>query len=94
MVTAIERPVVCPHCGTALLGFQHTIREYERQIDRLKTRLKENRVHELVAHKRGQLFHRVTCKWAANVPKRSRVVFDSREEAINAGLRPCRACRS
>ena len=78
-----------------MLAFEHTIRRYERRIDKLRKQMKGHGVmNEFVAHKNGQLFHRATCKWAEKIPARSRVIFDSRVAAIMIGLKRCPACRS
>jgi hypothetical protein len=38
-------------------------------------------------------FHRSDCKWAHRISERNLEVFETREEAIAAGHRPCKECR-
>ncbi len=92
----MDKPLVCPHCGRALLALDHKLQRYETEIATLKERLAERkpRSRDLVAHRDGQLFHRATCKWARIVARSTRVRFASREEAIKAGLKPCSSCGS
>jgi hypothetical protein len=65
-------------------------------VANLRQRLRERqpRERDLVAHRDGELFHWATCKWARIVPRVDRVAFTSREEAITAGLKPCKSCGS
>lgn len=45
-----------------------------------------------VASKRSTKFHRPGCMWAEKISPKNRVVFKSRDEALNKGLSPCRVC--
>ncbi|RPF49475.1 micrococcal nuclease [Thermodesulfitimonas autotrophica] len=47
-----------------------------------------------VGNRRTKIFHRAGCRWAQKISPANRVEFGSREEAIKAGYRPCRVCRS
>lgn len=37
-------------------------------------------------------FHRPDCKWAAKISEKNLQEFETREEAIAAGHRPCKVC--
>lgn len=37
-------------------------------------------------------FHRPDCKWAAKISPKNLEVFETREQAIAAGHRPCKVC--
>ena len=45
-----------------------------------------------VASARSQVFHRVDCKSAAKISEKNLVHYASREEAIQAGKKPCHEC--
>ena len=37
-------------------------------------------------------FHNPSCEWAQKISSRNKVVFHSRDEAINSGYQPCQVC--
>ena len=37
-------------------------------------------------------FHNPSCEWAQKISGKNKVVFHSRDEAINAGYQPCQVC--
>lgn len=37
-------------------------------------------------------FHESSCRWVEKIAPKNLRTFDSRQEAINAGHRPCRTC--
>ena len=39
-------------------------------------------------------FHRENCKWAAEISPQNLIEFSSHEEAVEAGYKPCKTCRS
>jgi micrococcal nuclease len=45
-----------------------------------------------VASKNSKVFHRPDCKWAKKISPKNLIGFESREEAIRSGRRPCRSC--
>lgn len=49
--------------------------------------------YEYVASKNSQVFHKPGCRWAKNISENNLVSYDSREEAIKAGKRPCKWCK-
>ena len=45
-----------------------------------------------VASKRSQVFHRPDCKSAAKISEQNLVRYNTRDEAIQAGKKPCHEC--
>lgn len=37
-------------------------------------------------------FHRVSCRWAQKISPHNAVYYNTREEAVQAGHRPCKVC--
>lgn len=48
----------------------------------------------LVASKWSDKFHHPSCEWAEKIKDKNRVTFATAQEAIDAGLRPCKLCRN
>jgi len=46
-----------------------------------------------VASKSASVFHRPDCRWAQNISGDNRVGYKTREEAVQAGKRPCKSCK-
>jgi hypothetical protein len=46
-----------------------------------------------VASRNGSVFHRADCRWAQNISADNRVGYKTREEALQAGKRPCKTCQ-
>ena len=73
-------------------------RELERlkaEIERKTQQASEKRTPETiyVSSKRSKKFHLPECKWAKKISPRNRRVFQSRQEAINVALVPCKVCK-
>ncbi|MEN6333705.1 MAG: hypothetical protein ABFE01_05550 [Phycisphaerales bacterium] len=49
--------------------------------------------YPFVASKSGNVFHRSDCRWAQNISGDNRIGYKTREEAIQAGKRPCKSCK-
>jgi len=49
--------------------------------------------YEYVASKNSNVFHKPDCRWAKKISSENLVGYNSREEAIKAGKRPCRWCK-
>ena len=47
----------------------------------------------VVASKWAQVFHSPTCEWAGKISDINRRSFKTVQEALDAGLRPCKVCR-
>lgn len=48
--------------------------------------------YNYVASESSNIFHKPDCRWAQNISKENLVKYKSREEAIQAGKRPCKTC--
>ena len=46
-----------------------------------------------VASKNSEVFHKAGCRWAKRISQKNLVRYNSREEAIKAGKRPCKMCK-
>lgn len=46
-----------------------------------------------VASKSASVFHRPDCRWAQNISGDNRLGYKTREEAAQAGKRPCKSCK-
>jgi methylphosphotriester-DNA--protein-cysteine methyltransferase len=46
-----------------------------------------------VASRNSAVFHRADCKSAAKISEKNLVRYNMREEAIQAGKKPCAGCR-
>ena len=45
-----------------------------------------------VASRKSAVFHRPDCKWTKKISSRNLIGFDSREQAVGSGRRPCKIC--
>jgi micrococcal nuclease len=48
---------------------------------------------QYIASRIREPFHTVSCKWAERISPSNAVYYDTREEAINGGHRPCEVCK-
>lgn len=46
-----------------------------------------------VSSKSSQVFHRTDCRWAQNIASGNLIGYNSRQEAVQAGKRPCKTCQ-
>ena len=46
-----------------------------------------------IGNSKSKVFHRPNCRHARRIKPEYRVIFSTREEAINAGYRPCKVCK-
>ncbi len=46
-----------------------------------------------IGNKKTKVFHLPSCRWAKKIAPSNRVTFDSYDEAIEAGYRPCKVCK-
>jgi micrococcal nuclease len=67
-------------------------KELRRRIQELKRRGTEP--GPFVASKYPGHFHRPTCKWANEISPENLIDFETHEEAVEAGYKPCKTCRS
>ena len=49
--------------------------------------------YKYVASKNSQVFHKPECRWAQRIKPENLVGYNSRQEAIDAGKRPCKQCK-
>ncbi|MCU0916590.1 MAG: hypothetical protein MUC88_18820 [Planctomycetes bacterium] len=47
----------------------------------------------VVAARDSRIFHRWDCRWAQSIAAGNRIGYKSREEAVQAGKRPCKTCQ-
>jgi hypothetical protein len=48
--------------------------------------------YKYVASKNSKVFHKPDCIWAKRIKPENLVNYSSRDEAINAGKKPCKQC--
>lgn len=48
--------------------------------------------HKYAASKNGTVFHKPDCIWVKRIKPENLVYYSSRDEAINAGKKPCKLC--
>lgn len=49
--------------------------------------------YKYVASKNGKVFHKPDCIWVKRIKPENLIGYSSREEAINAGKKPCNLCK-
>lgn len=45
-----------------------------------------------VGSRNSNIFHNPDCRWAKKITETNKIVFSSRDDAINQGFRPCNVC--
>ncbi len=82
--------------GTALATSNTNLLVHNHRHIRIQT-LSSSEVNATNAaymgNSRVKVFHRLECKFHKKALRKNRIYFSSREEAINAGYRPCRTCK-
>lgn len=80
----------CNYDGAQADVFSDPTSEYVHQLNlQADERLGEIiYVGNVYTHK----FHLATCEYAANIGQKNKIIFSTREEAIEAGYTPCRVC--
>jgi hypothetical protein len=67
----------------------------DEELSQARERIQRHLIGPFVASRRKKLFHRWFCKWATPVKDSpARIDFVNRDQAIEAGYRPCKTCRS
>jgi micrococcal nuclease len=46
-----------------------------------------------IGNKRSTRFHRPSCEYAAQMTDKNKIIFKTKEEALDSGYSPCRTCR-
>lgn len=54
---------------------------------------KKDTEESYIGNKRTQSFHRPSCKNAAKVPEKNKIIFHNRSDAIKIGYIPCKVCK-
>jgi hypothetical protein len=49
--------------------------------------------YPFIASKNGAVFHRPDCRWAQNISGDNLVGYQTRDEAVQSGKRPCKSCK-
>jgi hypothetical protein len=47
---------------------------------------------QFIASKNSKVFHKADCQWVNKIKPENLVIYNSREQAVNAGKRPCKQC--
>ncbi len=68
------------------------ITELRRRIQELKTL--DTEPGPFVAGENSRHFHRPDCKWVADINPKYMIEIQTHEEAVAAGYKPCKTCRS
>ena len=48
---------------------------------------------QYVASANREPFHRLSCRWAQKISPKNAVYYNTKEEAIRDGHRPCKVCK-
>ena len=48
--------------------------------------------NKYVASNSSNIFHKPECRWAQNISQRNIITYNSKDEAIKTGKRPCKTC--
>lgn len=48
---------------------------------------------QYVASIHKEPFHRISCRWAQKISPKNAVYYNTREEAVQDGHRPCKVCK-
>ena len=48
---------------------------------------------QYVASVNKEPFHRISCRWAQKISPKNAVYYNTREEAVQDGHRPCKVCK-
>ena len=69
------------------------LEEAEEKIEELKEGSKEVKDKErFVASSSGKVFHKKDCPFVKNIPRKKRIYFEDRQDAISSGYTPCKVC--
>jgi micrococcal nuclease len=72
------------------VGHQQKAMQQERGLWQEKKQESES---YYIGNKRSYVLHRPSCKFAAKIPDKSRIVFRSRVDALKIGYGPCKECK-
>lgn len=80
----------CNYNGAETDAFADDTSEYVTELNRQSAARRDEMIYvgNVYTHK----FHLVTCEYAATISQKNKIVFASREEAIEAGYSRCHVC--
>lgn len=59
-----------------------------------KTPVEKDKVeYKYIASKNSSIFHKADCSWVNRILPKNRIEYETREQAINAGKKPCKKCK-
>jgi len=64
-----------------------------RKAKKVKSRTQSGKALGWTASKNGKVFHRSDCSFNKRISPENLIKFDSREQALQTGRRPCKTCR-
>jgi hypothetical protein len=76
------------------------LEELEAEIESLRRQIREGDYQQskFIGSKREKKkvkhFHRPNCEWAEYIKPPNLIEFDSHQEAVDAGYKPCKTCCS
>jgi hypothetical protein len=101
MLTTVDQPEHCPHCGERLLKISRKLKKLALENEQLQEDLAElvellehMEVHTYVGSSSRAHFHRPECKWIRDISPQKLVEFVSHKKAVAAGRKPCKTCRA
>ncbi len=96
-----DPPPRCPECGQSLAAAPDSFRTLALENQQLRQQIAELRKEVLywnaggfVSSEIAKSFHRRDCKWAEAINPSYMIEYESHEEAVRAGKKPCKTCRS
>ena len=57
------------------------------------SRVETDKDYPYMCSRNSKVFHKTNCGHGAQIKEENRVYFETREEAVNAGLEPCKHCK-
>ena len=83
----------------AIWSDKHSVNVLYERDAQLKTAVKDEKADKkpeaqakFVASKNGKVFHKPDCQFVARISAENLISYDSKEEAIGSGKRPCKRC--
>ena len=97
-MASTSRPkMICPACATRLSTIEAYVEALEAAVEHLQESAgTAQRASSMlfVASEQRTTFHRPNCPWATEIRDHNLIEFSDHEEAVEAGYKPCKTCRS
>jgi hypothetical protein len=99
VLAQVEAFVAAHKAARSLLTLPHSVKQDVSappavgQAQSSPQGLKTAAGYPFVSSKSSQVFHRPDCRWAQNIASGNLIGYKSREEAVQAGKRPCKTCK-